>query len=91
MKKVHNLTSTVESFKKQQARDQMIIKFRDATIKRFSGKEPVDPSAKEEIEALRKETEMLKEQIETNPETARLFAENQELIQERDELKAEVS
>ncbi len=64
-------------FEKQQARDHMIIKFRDSTIKRFNTKEKVgSEEVANEIDSLKQENVLLREQIDQNPQTAKLFSEN---------------
>ncbi len=61
----------------------MIIKFRDATIKRFSTKDKVsDEASAEEIDSLHTEIKQLKEQLESNPMTVKLFSENESLLSE---------
>jgi uncharacterized protein YktB (UPF0637 family) len=64
----------------------MIIKFRDATIKRSKEKSDTAP----EVEQLHEEIKLLKEQLESNPITAKIYSENEQLLNERDSLKKEV-
>ena len=56
--------------------DKMVIKFRDATIARLNSN---GPDTEKEILELKAEIEMLKEQIDSNPNIARLFVENEKL------------
>jgi len=89
--RIQKLQSTVSSFEKQQARDQMIIKFRDSTIKRFNVKDKVSSEeAATEVENLREEITILKKQTEQDPQKAKIYSENENLVKERDALKLEL-
>jgi hypothetical protein len=69
----------------------MIIKFRDATISRFSTKELVsEEECLKEIESLKKENELLKSK-DQDPQTSKLFAEKESLLADNEKLKLEVT
>ncbi len=88
-KRMGKLLATVSSFEKQQKRDQMIIKFRDATIQRFNTKEALpDAEAQKEFQNLRKEIEALKSH--EDPKSALLFSEKEALQSECEKLKIEL-
>ena len=69
----------------------MIIKFRDSTIQRSSIKDKIsEEEVKNELDALAKEIQILKESSEQNPAIAKLFNENSQLKLELESLKNEV-
>lgn len=72
-------------YEKKVSNGKMVVKFRDSTIARLQGTKPMDTN--EEMEELRQELKMLKEQLEFNPAAAKLFAENEKLKLEIEELK----
>jgi len=86
---IQKYRSTIDSFEHQRTRDKMIIKFRDATIKRFGNLSDKlsDEEAKKELGNKVAEVEELKQQIESNPQTAKLFVENKQLKKQNDEMK----
>ena len=89
---IKKLQSTIDSFEKQRTRDKMIIKFRDSTISKFTnlGDKLDSESSKYEIQNRQSEIDLLKQQIESNPQTAKLFVENKILKKEKTELKKNV-
>lgn len=86
---IKKLQAAVDGFEKQRTRDKMIIKFRDSTIQRFGNlADKVDSEElKKELENKIAEIENLNQQIESNPQTAKLFVENKLLKKEKEELK----
>lgn len=87
-------TSQLQSYETALARlekkisnDKMVLKFRDSTIARFQGSKPI--VFNEEMEALRQELQVVREQLEVNPTAAKLFAENKKLRHEIEGLKDE--
>lgn len=78
------LKFVIDSLEKQQARDLMIIKFRDSTIsRRDSIKDKLaDDDAKVEFENLAQEINNLREQLEDNPKLAKSYAEITDLKQQ---------
>ena len=81
---IESLKHAVNRMENKINHDKMILKFRNATIAKLqNGEEDRD------IAALRKENEMLREEIENNPFTAKLFAENKILSEEIAEIKLE--
>lgn len=77
---IKKLQSTVTAYEKQHARDQMIIKFRDSTIKKLNQKGKMsDEQSAEELDKYIKETDCLKESIDQNPKLAKLFSDNESL------------
>ena len=82
------LTSTVGKFEKKLSHDKMIIKLREATIARMQG--GCAPQSTEVTESLEKELQSLKDIVDAQPQTAKLFAENERLKQLVDELKGEL-
>ena len=81
------LKSTVAKLENKISHDKMILKFRDATISSLQGN-TVDES--KEIQDLKKEIELLKEQNESNPQAAKLFVENERLLNEIHQQKLEI-
>lgn len=86
---IKKLQTAMDSFEKQRNRDKMIIKFRDSTIAKFTNlSEKLDSaSSGEELSNLLNEIDLLKQQIESNPQTAKLFVENTVLKTENTKLK----
>ena len=81
---IESLKGAVSRMENKINHDKMILKFRNATIAKLqNGEEDKD------IAALRKENEMLREEIENNPFTAKLYAENKILSEEIAEIKLE--
>ncbi|CAG9334317.1 unnamed protein product [Blepharisma stoltei] len=85
---IQNLNVLIAKYEKKMTNDKMVIKFRDATIARLAGQNP--PNEDTEVNNLKKEIEILKEQIESNPSAARLFVENERLKLENQELRREL-
>ena len=83
---IQGLKSALAKFENKISNDKMILKFRDATILSLQNSN-FDENA--EIKGLKKEVEILREQIESNPVAAKLFVENEKLSAEILELKAE--
>jgi kinesin family member 15 len=86
---IQKYRGAVDNFEKQRTRDKMIIKFRDSTIKRFgnlSDKLSTEEGKKEFSEKL-EEIELLNQQIDSNPQTAKLFVENKQLKRDNAEMK----
>jgi kinesin family protein 15 len=90
---IKKLQYSVESFEKGRKRDKMVIKFRDATIKKFGdlSEKLNDEESKHELEQRIQEINSLRQEIESNPKTAKIFVENDLLKKERDELKKNIS
>lgn len=86
---IRKYQSAIESFEKQRTRDKMIIKFRDSTIDKFGNLTDKLDNAESKKEIMQKiqEIELLNQQIESNPLTAKLFVENNILKKDRSELK----
>jgi len=86
---IKKFQTAIDSFEKQRTRDKMIIKFRDSTIAKFANlSDKLDSiESKKELDDRQSEIEILKQQIESNPQTAKLFVENKILNKERNELK----
>lgn len=74
---IKRLKCATDNYEKQQARDNMIIKFRDSSISRFGNIHDKLPTeeAKLEFTNLQDEIKYLKEQIEDNPKLAKAYAE----------------
>ena len=70
-----------DSFEKQQARDKMIIKFRESTIANFGGKRDklLEEDSRQEFNNLKEEIKYLKFQIEDNPKLVKSYADITEL------------
>ena len=81
---IAGLKNVIAKLENKVNHDKMILKFRQATIGSLQGG-GVDPS--EEIQALRKENEGLRDQVDSNPQSAKLFVENEKLLNEVKELK----
>ena len=88
---VKRYKKAVDSYEKQNARDNMIIKFRDSTISRFGNlTDKIDgDSLKEEHTGLRQEAKLLRDQMKENPRLAASHAEIEELKVEVTKLKKE--
>lgn len=81
---IAGLKNVIAKLENKVNHDKMILKFRQATIGSLQGGS-VDHG--EEILALRKENEGLRDQVDNNPQSARLFVENEKLLNEVRELK----
>ncbi|CAG9326979.1 unnamed protein product [Blepharisma stoltei] len=88
-KQIQSLNIAISKYERKITNDKMVLKFRDSTISRLQG-QPVSEEDSE-LENLKKENEMLREQIESNPIAARLFVENDILQKENDYLKQELA
>jgi kinesin family protein 15 len=90
---IKKLQYSVESFEKGRKRDKMVIKFRDATIKKFGdlSEKINDEESKHELKQRIQEINSLRQEIESNPKTAKIFVENDLLKKERDDLKKNIS
>jgi hypothetical protein len=82
---LQSFETAIARYEKKISNDKMVLKFRDSTIARLQDAKPMDVPA--EMDALRQELHMVREQLEFNPSTARLFAENEKLKLEIEELK----
>ena len=82
---IENLRSVVGKLENKIVHDKMILKFRDATIAKLQNGE-IDSN----VESLRKENEILRQEIENNPITAKLSAENKILNEEIAEMRLEL-
>ncbi|OMJ72629.1 hypothetical protein SteCoe_28884 [Stentor coeruleus] len=83
-KVIETLKSVVNRMENKANHDKMILKFRNTTIAKLqNGEEDKDTSA------LKKEIELLREEIENNPITAKLSAETKILNEEMAEMKME--
>ena len=83
---IQALKSTIQKFEKKMTNDKMVIKFRDASIAKLQGK----TTENQELENLRKENQMLREQLESPPSAAKLFVENEQLKQQVQNLQKEL-
>ncbi|OMJ90259.1 hypothetical protein SteCoe_7370 [Stentor coeruleus] len=73
---IGNLNNTIERLERKINHSKMILKFRDATISRYQTN---NPNKDKDIEELSKEIEVLREEVENNPNLARLYVENEKL------------
>lgn len=85
---IQSMSSAITKFEKKINNDKMVIKFRDATIARLTGQNP--PDADPEVINLKKEIDILKDQIESNPIAAKYFVENERIKIENNELRREL-
>jgi len=84
---IQALNNTLQKLEKKLNHDKMVIKFRDATIASLQGKTEGD----QELENLKHENQILREQLESPPIAAKLYLENEQLKFELENLKKEVS
>jgi hypothetical protein len=84
---LQSLQTALSRYEKKVSNDKMVLKFRDSTIARLQANRPLDSTA--EVDALREEIQMVRDQLEFNPLAAKLFAENEGLKQEIERLKTE--
>ena len=84
---IEGLRGTIARLDNKISHDKMILKFRDATI---AGLQSGSCDEAREVGDLKKELEVMKEQVETNPQAARLFVENGRLVKELEEVRREV-
>ena len=80
------LRSSLRKLENKINHDKMVLKFRDATILRLQNN---TPDESKEVLELKQEIESLMEQIESNPNLAKLFVENQKLKAEIEANKIE--
>lgn len=81
---IDSLKHTVSRLDNKINHDKMILKFRNATIAKLqNGEEDKD------VLALKKENEILREELEDNPNTSKLYVENKILSEEIAEMKLE--
>lgn len=73
---IGNLNNTIERLERKINHSKMILKFRDATIARYQTN---NPNKEKDVEELSKEIEFLKDEVENNPNLARLYVENERL------------
>ena len=80
-KVIKRLKGANDSYEKQQARDKMIIKFRESTISNFGGKRDklLEEDCRKEVNNLKEEVKYLKLQIEENPKLVKSYADITEL------------
>ena len=81
----------VDNYEKQNARDNMIIKFRDSTITRFGNLNDKidDEKLQEQFKGFVQEIKLLKDQMKENPKLAASHAEIEELKIENEKLRKE--
>mmetsp|Transcript_571 Transcript_571/g.870 ORF Transcript_571/g.870 Transcript_571/m.870 type:complete len:1572 (+) Transcript_571:427-5142(+) len=84
---LESLQTALVRYEKKVSNDKMVLKFRDSTIAKLQASRPLDSNA--EIEALKAELQMVRDQLEYNPASAKMFAENEQLRQEIEELRRE--
>ena len=80
-----------ENYERQQARDNMIIKFRDSTISRFGNlaEKLNEEECSKEFENLKHEIQLLQLQLNENPKLVKSCAEIEELKHEISKMKKE--